>query len=734
MTRIKEIARRHRLAIWGAVALLVAGAALAPALVGGVRAQDTHNEGELPHEDHSAHETAVVHLSREQMELAGIEVTAAAAGTIGDAITVPGLIHPNPDQLASIASPTLATVDRVHVQVGDRVEAGQPLVSMRSPTLAEAEATARDSEAQLVLARKTLATTRELADLGEFSAREYEDSEQQLRLTEQALRRALEVQDRTSRLVAHGSVSGPERDEARSRLDAATAALRRSEQALASVEARSGIGALDAPALEAAQRAEAEAAGSVASARNELAAAQAELARTERAVRAGAVGTSQIDKAKVERDQAASRVAAARAELGRAQKELDRVELLSAQDLASGRELDVAQSTLAAAMAEFQAAEAGLAGASAEFDRVASIGQSGDYDQAALDRAHSRVVDATAASQAVEERYRSAREELSRQATLSDQRLGSTDALAEARAELRAAQAEERSARAEWERVQARSDEGLLDRAALTESDTDLESARAAYEVACQRFDREREIHDRRLRSKQQVAVAEDAAERAAISTRSARTAVEILSAGRARGSGRFDIAAPISGWVTKRLARPGQVATDAEVLLEVADITTVWAEAILYDRDLERVGVGDQILVTVPAHPDTEYRSTVESVDVLMDEETRRARARGLLPNPDLTLRPDMLAAITIQTGATSASSVVSEEAVLQEGADTYVYVEVEPGGFERRSVSLGVRGSGLVEVLSGVRAGELVVSRGAVLVKGEAEKGELAEHGHSH
>ena len=149
---------------------------------------------------------------------------------------------------------------------------------------------------------------------------------------------------------------------------------------------------------------------------------------------------------------------------------------------------------------------------------------------------------------------------------------------------------------------------------------------------------------------------------------------------------------------------------------------------------------LGDGVTVEVDAYPATPFTGEVAYLGSSVQSETRTARARIEVPNPEGRLRPGMFARVRIfdphtSAGAADAVEVIAvpEAAVQRDGDRSVVFVALGEGHFEPRTVKLGRHGEGFVEVLEGVVAGELVVVEGAFFLKSERAREELGG-GHSH
>ena len=179
----------------------------------------------------------------------------------------------------------------------------------------------------------------------------------------------------------------------------------------------------------------------------------------------------------------------------------------------------------------------------------------------------------------------------------------------------------------------------------------------------------------------------------------------------------------PYSGIVTMKPALQGMRVMAGEELLQIADLSQVWVNAELFEQDLPWVAVGQAARVELPYAPGKVLDGKVDFVYPYLDSETRTARARIVLSNPDLLLKPDMYANVLITTAVIKGALTVPDDAVLRSGTGTLVFVALGEGKFEPRPVETGVSGGdGYVQIRSGVRVGEEVVTSAQFMLDSES------------
>ena len=185
-------------------------------------------------------------------------------------------------------------------------------------------------------------------------------------------------------------------------------------------------------------------------------------------------------------------------------------------------------------------------------------------------------------------------------------------------------------------------------------------------------------------------------------------------------------IPAPIAGVVTERGANVGLNVDTATKLFSVVDLSTVWAVGALYEKDFSRVRVGSAATVTTSAYPGLKLAGRVSYIDPQVSPDTRTARVRVEVANPRQELRLGMYADIEIKTTAGGQTVMIPRSAVQNVGDRQVVYImnPSESGKFAERAVRLGEPSAEQVEVVSGVKPGDRIVSKGSFFVRAERER----------
>ncbi|MEW6167353.1 MAG: efflux RND transporter periplasmic adaptor subunit [Pseudomonadota bacterium] len=187
-------------------------------------------------------------------------------------------------------------------------------------------------------------------------------------------------------------------------------------------------------------------------------------------------------------------------------------------------------------------------------------------------------------------------------------------------------------------------------------------------------------------------------------------------------------LTAPASGIVQFIGAREGQFLGAQADVFRIADLSTVWVLADLYEDEVPWVQVGDRATLRLRGVPGQAPQARVDYVYPYLEGKTRTQKVRLHLANPDGLLKPDMYADVTLDAGRRIDAVAVPEAAIVRSGTRAQLFVQRAPGRFEPRAVTLGAAADGYVQILDGVDAGEPVVVSGQFLIDSESKLREAA------
>lgn len=271
-----------------------------------------------------------------------------------------------------------------------------------------------------------------------------------------------------------------------------------------------------------------------------------------------------------------------------------------------------------------------------------------------------------------------------------------------------------------------------LDSVALGEAQSAFLQAQASNRVAHTDFDRAKALAAEEIIPQREFLKAKAELEKSNAELRAAEDKLRLLGASPQR-SGRagagFEVHAPLAGTVIEKKATTGELATPADALFTVADLSRVWIEANLSEDLLSKVRTGANATVSVSAYPGERFAGKVTYIAGVLNKDTRTIGARIEVDNKDRRLKPEMFATAAIETGTSNDKvlSVPDAAIVLLQGQPT-VFVQ-ERGGFEARPVELGDKLGGRTVLKSGVDAGEQVVAAGAYALKARLLKSQISD-----
>lgn len=188
----------------------------------------------------------------------------------------------------------------------------------------------------------------------------------------------------------------------------------------------------------------------------------------------------------------------------------------------------------------------------------------------------------------------------------------------------------------------------------------------------------------------------------------------------------RFPVVAPFAGTVIEKQAVIGTLAQADQPLFTVADLSTVWLEADVYEKDLAKLTTGIDATVTVEAYPNTAFRGKLTYLGAVMDKASRTVKARVEIANPDAKLRPGMFASVTLATPNRTHALALPTGAIVQIQGKPAVFVAGKDG-FVPRVVEPGHVLGGQTTIQAGLSTGEPVVVSGAYALKARLLKSQL-------
>jgi cobalt-zinc-cadmium efflux system membrane fusion protein len=390
--------------------------------------------------------------------------------------------------------------------------------------------------------------------------------------------------------------------------------------------------------------------------------------------------------------------------------------------------------------------------------------------QAALNRAKTQTQEAQAELERLiidaknaQGRANNLKKTLTRQQDLAASGAFAQKPVEEARSTLATAEGEERTAKAALANLHAQSrrlEEGAkasvvsrkeLEAAqtAALEGQTRMTTAEKQVEIARNALAREERILRQGLRNAREVQQAEADVEAALLATGSAEALVttqrRTLQAARNRvseeeagvakaqsaitvalnqmtllgakpgGGSQITITAPLGGEVETRPVNFGEVVTAGQTLATLLDTNTVWVESDVFEKDLNRVRLGQRVTIAADARPGKLFSGTISYIGGEVNPESRAVRVRTVVRNPGELLKPNMFVRVAMAAGDGASSVLIPTEAVQEEGTQQIIFLEESVGTYRRRVIEIGETLGSRVLIPKGLLSGEKVVTKGA-------------------
>ena len=194
----------------------------------------------------------------------------------------------------------------------------------------------------------------------------------------------------------------------------------------------------------------------------------------------------------------------------------------------------------------------------------------------------------------------------------------------------------------------------------------------------------------------------------------------------RQKVTSRFEMKSPLTGIVVERNVTPGQsIGGDSgQILFTVADLDLLQVVADVYERDLAYLALvkeGQQAKVNVEAYSDVSFPATVTTIGDVVDPTSRTIKLHAVVKNKDHRLKPEMFARLHIEVGESTLLLTIPREAVLEEDGKEFVYVVEGTDHYVKRAIKASTISPDQVRVLEGLASGQRIVTKGAVLIKGQ-------------
>lgn len=273
--------------------------------------------------------------------------------------------------------------------------------------------------------------------------------------------------------------------------------------------------------------------------------------------------------------------------------------------------------------------------------------------------------------------------------------------------------------------VRAGSPLAVIESAALSADQSRLEAVRSRVRTAEANYRREEELEKKGISARKEVLAAGQELAEARAESEALASALGVAGAD-SRNRGRYLLSTPISGVVTQRNVSPDRFVDSHETLFEIVDTSSMWAEVAVPEEALGSVRVGQATILSFNGLEGREFKGTIAQLASAVDPQTRTAKARVRLANPNGLLRANMYGRARIAAGGSRVSAAVPRDAVQRAKSVRLAFVRISAEEYEARRVQVAPTGGdgNLVEIASGIQPGEEIVVAGSFFLKTETLK----------
>ncbi|TFH08549.1 MAG: efflux RND transporter periplasmic adaptor subunit [Nitrosomonadales bacterium] len=264
-----------------------------------------------------------------------------------------------------------------------------------------------------------------------------------------------------------------------------------------------------------------------------------------------------------------------------------------------------------------------------------------------------------------------------------------------------------------------------LDSPDLGKAQSEYATAMATLKSANNAFKRTEELYENDVAPRKALEGAEESLIRAHSESQRAQLKLKNLGVPSGSMDNRFILHAPFSGVITERNINPGmEVRPDlTSPLFVISDLSKLWVQMDIFEKDIGKIHVGQEVLMHVSAYPEESFTATVSYISQVVDETTRTVKARCVFQNPETRLLPSMFASIKVLSDPDELVVVVPLTALFTEGESDWLYVNIGDYQYQKRPVKTGLRLKGHTVILEGLHQGEHLVVDGALLLRAEED-----------
>jgi membrane fusion protein, heavy metal efflux system len=270
-----------------------------------------------------------------------------------------------------------------------------------------------------------------------------------------------------------------------------------------------------------------------------------------------------------------------------------------------------------------------------------------------------------------------------------------------------------------------------LDSPDLGQAESDYAEARADLSLAEHGFQRVQELYKHGIAPRKDLDQASDSLTRARSETEKTRLKLVNLGVRNNHTDDRFILHSPIAGTLTERNINPGmEIRADlANPLFVVSDLSQLWVQMDVFEKDISLIHIGAKAMIQVPAYPGESFPATINYIGQVVDDATRTVKVRCLIQNIDKRLMPSMYAVINVQSEADDKAVIAPLTSLFTEDESDWLFVALKDGYYQKRPVKVGLRLKDRAVIQDGLKAGEHLVVDGALLLRTEEDTEQYSE-----
>ena len=279
----------------------------------------------------------------------------------------------------------------------------------------------------------------------------------------------------------------------------------------------------------------------------------------------------------------------------------------------------------------------------------------------------------------------------------------------------------------------------------ILDIDANTNELRAQYNLSLQNYNRERTLYNEKISSRADYEAAnaqlrKDKANLDALNIKK-NSLINVYRQRLAVYGGSIDnvlktrqiypyvtIKATKNGVLLERKVNPGEIVEKNRELFNLADLKTIWLVGYAFEKDSPYLHLGEAVTGTIEERDGASINGVLSYVSPILDSTTKTLEVRADIPNKDFKIKPNMYAEMFVNTGIAHVLAIPTD-AVEKFGDYNFAYVKVAPHTYEERKVETGKKNDLYTEIISGVKAGEEVVTRGSFELLGESIKKQEAE-----